>query len=178
MATAFQRDVRVTTDEHYPSAGEMGPTARAVRDARAIMRFVFTVAPIVAGLDKLFYALTDKWLLVDWYQYLWPGIKSAGVNDFTFSVVVGIVEVVAGLLVAFRPDLGGYLVMAWLWGIIVNLLLIPGYYDIALRDFGLSMGALSMARLWWPRYHDFADTHHEPLRQERTTEYASPPAGA
>lgn len=60
---------------------------------------------------------------------------------------VGIVEIVAGLIVAFKPSVGGFIVAAWLWGVIVNLLLIPGYYDIALRDFGLSLGALALARL-------------------------------
>jgi hypothetical protein len=61
--------------------------------------------------------------------------------------VVGVIEIAAGLLVALRPRIGAYIVMLWLWGIIANLLLIPGYYDIALRDFGLSLGALAMARL-------------------------------
>ena len=178
MATAFQRDTHVRADESYTQTGGMGPMARAVRDARYIMRFVFTVAPIIAGLDKIYYGLTDKWLLVDWYQYLWPGIKSMGVTNDMFAWVVGIVEVVAGLVVAFRPDFGGYLVMAWLWGIIVNLLLIPGYYDIALRDFGLSLGALSMARLWWPRYHDLALTNSDRVGEVHTREYAAPPSGA
>ena len=176
MATAFQRDTRLREEASYTVPGAMAPTSRAVRDARYIMRFLFTVAPIIAGLDKLQYAFTDKWLLVDWYQYLWPALKGAGVSDTVFSIVVGVVEVVAGLVVAFRPDFGGYLVMAWLWGIIVNLLLIPGFYDIALRDFGLSLGALSMARLWWPRYHDFALTPGETVAAGHTREFASPPS--
>ena len=62
-------------------------------------------------------------------------------------MIVGLVEIVAGILVWFKPKYFAYLVMLWLWGIIVNLLLIPGYYDIALRDFGLSLGALAFARL-------------------------------
>jgi len=62
-------------------------------------------------------------------------------------MIVGAIEIVAGLIVAFKPSFGGYLVAAWLWGIIINLLLIPGFYDIALRDFGLSLGALALARL-------------------------------
>jgi uncharacterized membrane protein HdeD (DUF308 family) len=62
-------------------------------------------------------------------------------------MIVGAVEIVAGLIVAFKPGFGGYLVMLWLWGIIVNLLLIPGFYDVALRDFGLSLSALALARL-------------------------------
>jgi hypothetical protein len=175
MATAYQRNVRTTTEGGYAQNWEIGPTAKAVRDARFVLRFAFTVVPIIAGLDKLFYAVTDKWLLVDWYQYLLPGLKSAGVDDFVFSVVVGVVEIVAGLIVAFRPDFGGYLVMAWLWGIIINFLLIPGYYDIALRDFGLSLCALSTARLWWPRYHDRKGPVRETGEQEPTREFASPP---
>jgi hypothetical protein len=69
------------------------------------------------------------------------------VAPHTFMMAVGIVEVVAALVVAARPSIGGYLVAVWLWGIIVNLLLARGYYDIALRDFGLSLGALALARL-------------------------------
>jgi len=147
----------------------------AMRDARYIMRFVFIVAPIIAGVDKLLYVIFDKSFLVDWYQYLWPAIKGLGVNDFMFSLVVGVIEVVAGLVVAFRPDFGGYLVMAWLWGVVINLLLIPGYYDVALRDFGLSLGALSLARLSWPFYHGHSARHDDMTRQESVREYASPP---
>jgi hypothetical protein len=159
-------------------AAQSSPMFTAMRDARYIMRFVFIVAPIIAGVDKLLYLVFDKSFLVDWYQYLWPAIKSIGISDFTFSLVVGIVEVVAGLVVAFRPDFGGYLVMAWLWGIVINLLLIPGYYDIALRDFGLSLGALSLARLSWPFYHGSPTLETGTTRQEPIREYASPPAGA
>src|SRR6185436_4525917 len=96
----------------------------------------------LAGLDKFFQ------VLVDWDRYLAPLFpRMLGISPETFMSVIGVVEIVAGLLVFFKPRFGGYLVMAWLWGIIVNLLLIPGYYDIALRDFGLSLGALSLARL-------------------------------
>jgi hypothetical protein len=69
------------------------------------------------------------------------------ISGHTFMLVVGVVEVAAGLLVAFRPRIGSYVVALWLWGVSVNLLLIPGYYDVALRDFGLSLGALALARL-------------------------------
>jgi uncharacterized membrane protein HdeD (DUF308 family) len=64
-----------------------------------------------------------------------------------FMMLVGVIEIVAGLVVFFRPRWGGYLVAVWLWGIILNLLLVPGYFDVALRDFGLSLGALALARL-------------------------------
>jgi uncharacterized membrane protein YphA (DoxX/SURF4 family) len=110
--------------------------------AYTILRFGFTVAPIIAGLDKFFN------LLVNWTQYLtplvprWTGIDSAG-----FMMVVGVVEIIAGIVVAVKPKFGAWIVVAWLWGIIINLLLVPGYYDVALRDLGLSFGALALARL-------------------------------
>ena len=111
-------------------------------EAYQILRWGFTVLPIIAGLDKFF----DR--LVPWHQYLAPMVnRLVPVDAHTFLMGVGAIEIVAGLIVAFAPKFGGYLVMAWLWGIIVNLLLIPGYYDIALRDFGLSLGALALARL-------------------------------
>jgi hypothetical protein len=102
----------------------------------------FIAAPIIAGLDKFFH------ILVDWTQYLAPIVpRLTGLNAATFMMIVGIIEIVAGIVVAVKPSFGGLLVAAWLWGIIINLLLIPGFYDIALRDFGLSLGALALARL-------------------------------
>lgn len=110
--------------------------------AYQILHLGFTVLPILAGLDKFF------GVLADWDRYLAPLFSQVvGVSPETLLSIVGVVEIVAGLVVFFKPRLGGYLVMLWLWGIILNLLLIPGYYDIALRDFGLSLGALSLARL-------------------------------
>lgn len=107
-----------------------------------ILRFGFTVAPIIAGLDKFTHVLTN------WDKYLAPGISNAlGVTPHTFMMVVGVVEIVAGLLVAVKPRFGGYLVAAWLLGIIVDLLLTGGYLDVALRDLGLCLGALALARL-------------------------------
>src|SRR5205823_7853842 len=97
---------------------------------------------ILAGLDKFFH------LLVNWDHYLAPLVtRILPVSDHVFMLVVGVIEIVAGLVVALWPRIGAYVVMLWLWGIIINLLLIPGYYDIALRDFGLSLGALALARL-------------------------------
>ena len=114
----------------------------AARQAFQILYFGFIVAPILAGLDKFFH------LLVNWDQYLAPTIaRLLPVSAHTFMVAVGVVEVVAGIVVALKPSIGGWIVAAWLWGIIINLLLIPGYFDIALRDFGLSLGALALARL-------------------------------
>jgi len=102
----------------------------------------FAALPILAGLDKFFHLLTN------WDLYLAPFVtRLLPFSGHTFMLAVGVVEVVAGLVVAFRPQIGGYIVALWLWGIIVNLLLIPGFLDVALRDFGLSLGALALARL-------------------------------
>jgi hypothetical protein len=107
-----------------------------------LLRLGFIAAPILFGLDKF----TN--LMVDWSIYLAPWLNDIipGSAD-QFMYVVGIVEIAAGLLVAFKPSIGGYIVAAWLAGIIVNLLSIPGYYDVALRDFGLLLGAVALARL-------------------------------
>jgi hypothetical protein len=102
----------------------------------------FVVAPILAGLDKF----TN--LLTDWTQYLAPPLVAfLPVGAQGFMYIVGVIEIVAGLVVLFKPRFGGYLVAAWLAGIILNLLLIPGYFDLALRDLGLLLGALALARL-------------------------------
>ena len=107
-----------------------------------LLRIGFTVAPILFGLDKFFH------VLVDWDRYLAPEITDLfNAEAHTLMYAVGVIEIVAGLVVAVRPRFGGYLVAAWLAGIIVNLLLIADYYDIALRDFGLLLGALTLARL-------------------------------
>jgi hypothetical protein len=113
-----------------------------VRQAYHLLHIAFTIAPILAGLDKF----TN--LLVDWSKYLTPLVPTLlPVSAHNFMMIVGVIEIVAGLVVFFKPRFGGYLVAAWLWAIILNLLLIPGYYDVALRDFGLSLGALALARL-------------------------------
>ena len=114
------------------------PTVQAF----ALLRTGFTVAPILFGLDKFFNLMTD------WPQYLAPFV--ADITPGTaqqFMYAVGVIEIIAGLVVAVRPLWGGYLVAAWLAGIIVNLLILGDYYDIALRDFGLLIGALALARL-------------------------------
>jgi uncharacterized membrane protein YphA (DoxX/SURF4 family) len=110
-----------------------------------LLRTVFTVAPIVFGLDKF------ANLLVDWPIYLAPwidGIVPGTAQQAMYAV--GVIEVVAGIAVALAPRFGAWLVAAWLAGIIVNLLTFPGYFDIALRDFGLLVGALALARLATP----------------------------
>jgi uncharacterized membrane protein YphA (DoxX/SURF4 family) len=107
-----------------------------------LLRVGFVVAPILFGLDKFFH------ILVDWDRYLAPEFTDLlNIKAHTLMYAVGVIEIVAGLVVALRPRFGGYLVAAWLAGIIVNLLLIADYYDIALRDFGLLLAALSLARL-------------------------------
>lgn len=117
-------------------------TTRPSYQAYQILRFAFTVAPIVAGLDKFFH------LLVNWDQYL-PSTVNAmtGGHGHQLMLVVGVIEIIAGLGVAFKPRIFAYVVSAWLLLIIVNLLMIPGYFDVALRDLGLSLGALALARL-------------------------------
>src|SRR4051812_46652369 len=107
-----------------------------------LLRIGFTVAPILFGADKFAH------VLVNWDTYLAPRIVDH--LPWTAHQVmygVGVIEIVAGLVVFLRPRFGGYLVAAWLAGIIVNLLLIPDFYDIALRDFGLLLAALTLARL-------------------------------
>jgi len=110
--------------------------------AYQILRVGFTVAPIVAGLDKFFN------LLVNWDQYMPPVVNSlTGGRGHQLMLAVGVIEIVAGLGVWFKPKLFAYVVAAWLLLIITNLLLIPGYYDVALRDFGLALAAVALGRL-------------------------------
>jgi uncharacterized membrane protein YphA (DoxX/SURF4 family) len=124
-----------------------GPAVSAVRSSPAeqafwILRVAFAVAPIVAGIDKFAHVLTD------WDKYLAPVVdRTLGGNGHAFMLVVGVIEIVAGIGVALWPRIFAYVVAAWLAGIIVNLLLIPGYYDIALRDLGLALGAVALGRL-------------------------------
>ena len=107
-----------------------------------LLRLGLTVAPILFGVDKFFH------VLVDWDIYLAPEFSDLFNADVhTLMYFVGAIEIVAGLVVLLRPRLGGYLVAAWLGGIIVNLLMMADFYDIALRDFGLLLAALTLARL-------------------------------
>jgi uncharacterized membrane protein YphA (DoxX/SURF4 family) len=108
----------------------------------ALLRTGFAAAPILFGLDKFFN------LMVNWEGYLAPWLQQLSPLSPVHTMhVVGVIEIVAGIAVAIKPRYGAYLVAAWLGGIIVNLLSYPGYYDIALRDFGLLVGALALARL-------------------------------
>jgi hypothetical protein len=120
------------------SADLKDPTFQAF----ALLRTVFTVAPIVFGIDKFFNILTQ------WTSYLAPWINDIVPGDAATAMrIVGVVEIAAGVLVAVAPRFGAYVVAAWLAGIIVNLLTVPGYYDVALRDFGLLVAALALGRL-------------------------------
>jgi hypothetical protein len=111
-----------------------------------LLRIGFTVAPILFGIDK-FFNWTVHWpdYLAGWINAIVPGTAQS------FMYAVGVIEIVAGLTVAIAPRIGGPLVAAWLTGIVINLLTVnpPKYYDIALRDFGLLLGALTLARLAW-----------------------------
>jgi uncharacterized membrane protein YphA (DoxX/SURF4 family) len=130
-----------------PNSGAAADPARADwRDPRyqafSLLRLAFTVAPIAFGLDKFFN------VLVDWPNYLAPWINDiAPGSGQQFMYVVGAVEIVAGISVALKPRYGAYVVAGWLAGIIISLLTYSGFYDIALRDFGLMLAALTLARL-------------------------------
>jgi hypothetical protein len=124
-----RRDMRLEQGESHTS------------QAYAILHWGFVALPVIAGLDKFAH------MLVDWNKYLAPqAARMLGGAAHGFMLAVGGIEIVAGLLVAIRPRLGAYVVGAWLVGIIVNLVM-GGWYDIALRDFGLCLGALALARL-------------------------------
>src|SRR6478752_3386452 len=133
-----------TTQAQRPT--RLGAPQRRLDDpffqAFTLLRIGFTVAPILFGLDKF-----TNWL-VDWPRYLAPQFNDLiPGNAHQAMLAVGVIEIVAGLVVALRPKFGGYLVAAWLAGIILNLLVGANYYDVALRDFGLLLGALTLARL-------------------------------
>jgi hypothetical protein len=130
------------TSEAAFSSDTKARTSSPSRQAYQILHLGFTVAPILAGLDKFF------GLLVNWDQYLPPFVNNlTGGHGHELMLAVGVIEIVAGLGVWFKSKIFAYVVSAWLLLIIVNLLMIPGYFDVALRDFGLSLGALALARL-------------------------------
>jgi hypothetical protein len=107
-----------------------------------LLRVGFTVAPILFGADKF------ANVMVNWEKYLAPWIRDLSPFSASGTMhVVGVIEIVAGVFVAVKPRYGAYVVAAWLGGIVVDLLTYSGYYDIALRDFGLMLGALTLARL-------------------------------
>lgn len=131
-----------------PAGTPTGATHTGLGAERAFMllRTVFTIAPIAFGLDKF-----AEWL-TDWEQYLAPWINDIVPGTAHQAMMtVGVIEIVAGLAVAVAPRYGALLVAGWLAGIIVNLVTMGEYYDVALRDFGLLVGALALAVLAWDR---------------------------
>ena len=135
MAQAFSSSAGITS---ATSESVSSPSYQAFQ----ILRTGFTVAPIVAGVDKFLH------LLVNWDQYLPAFVNNlTGGHGHQLMLAVGVIEIVAGLGVAFKPRIFAYVVSAWLLLIVANLLMIPGSFDVALRDFGLSLAALALARL-------------------------------
>ena len=123
-------------------AGSRAPQMEPGRQAFVLLRTVFTVAPILFGLDKF------SNILVDWTVYLAPVATSVvPLPAQTIMYIVGVVEIIAGIAVAVRPRFGSLVVAAWLFGIIVNLLILGSFFDVALRDFGLLVAALALNRL-------------------------------
>jgi uncharacterized membrane protein YphA (DoxX/SURF4 family) len=130
--------VKTTSELRTSGTTSMEPA----RQAFLLLRTVFTVAPIIFGLDKF----TN--ILADWTVYLAPQATAlVPLPAQTLMYAVGVVEVLAGIAVAVRPRFGSLLVAAWLFGIIINLLLLGAFFDVALRDFGLLAGALALNRL-------------------------------
>ena len=136
-----------TTYQGKTSVHDSSVSVRSLRSdpayqAFTLLRITFTVAPIAFGLDKFFN------VMVDWEKYLAPWINDLMPGTgHSFMLFVGVVEITAGLVVALKPRYGAFLVAAWLAGIVVNLLTYSGYYDVALRDFGLLLAALTLGRL-------------------------------
>ena len=132
------------THTHFRSAttGGIAGSGDGAHQAFLLLRTVFTVAPILFGLDK-FLGLMTNWdkYLAPWINDIVPG------SAHQAMLLIGVIEIVAGILVAVRPAIGGYVVAAWLVGIIINLVTLGDYYDVALRDFGLFVAALALARL-------------------------------
>ncbi len=116
--------------------GTSSPSYQAFR----ALQIGFVAAPIIAGIDKF----TN--LLVDWEIYLAPAVGDV-IDPGTFMAIVGVIEVIAGIGIALRPRIFGLVVAGWLVAIIVNLLMIPGFFDVALRDLGLAIGAFALSRL-------------------------------
>jgi hypothetical protein len=130
---AFHPEVRTRSDVRSWS-----PAYQAYQ----ILHVAFVVAPLVAGVDKFFH------FLVNWDMYLAPAVANiAPGGAHGFMLAVGVIEIIAGLLVAVKPRIGAYVVALWLLGIVINLLMTWNFFDIALRDFGLFLAALALARL-------------------------------
>jgi uncharacterized membrane protein YphA (DoxX/SURF4 family) len=137
-------EVAMSTHTHSLAASEShafaAESAYPAYQAFRALQIVFVIAPLAAGADKFFNWLTN------WEQYLAP-VAARIAPPATFMHVVGVIEIVAALLVATKPRIGAYIVAIWMLGIVVNLLVLGSFYDIALRDFGLAIGAFALGRL-------------------------------
>ena len=123
----------------------MEATLENVRQVQQLLRYTYGLVPIVAGLDKF----TN--LLTDWKNYIAPSVNNAlPFSASTFMAIVGVIEIIAGIIVLIRPRLGGFIVMAWLIAIALNLLISGHYYDVAVRDLVMAIGAFSLAKLSVP----------------------------
>jgi len=112
------------------------------RQSYRVLQLAFTVVPIVAGIDQFLNKLAD------WSMYLAPAAtRILPLSAAHIMWIGGAVEIAAGLLVAFKPRIGAWVVAVWLWLIMINLLAAASFYDTVLRDFGLSLGAVALARL-------------------------------
>ena len=130
-------------DYDRPIVRERGVVrAEPARQTYNLLHVAYTLVPLLAGVDKFLHKL------VDWDKYLSPFVtRLVKGHGHEFMLAVGVVEIVAALGVMLKPRIFGYVVAFWLWGIVANLILAHGFYDIALRDFGLSLGALALARI-------------------------------
>jgi hypothetical protein len=161
MAELVERTVTMTQVAKSSMGAPLVQTETAARapanQAYQILHWGFVAAPVIAGADKFLALLTH------WEKYLAPQI--AGISPFTphgTMMVVGVIEIVAGLIVALKPRIGAYVVALWLVGIIVNLILVGGFLDVALRDFGLLLGALALGRL--SETYDRPSVERQPVR--------------
>jgi uncharacterized membrane protein YphA (DoxX/SURF4 family) len=132
-----RREVHVVRE--VPAVQPVVRTRTGAQAAFQLLRVGYFILPVLAGLDKFFHVMSD------WTMYLATPIEKAlPIPAEAFMAYVGIVEIAAGLMVLIAPRFGAWIVAAWLGGITLNLLLPPGYYDIALRDFGLMLGAIAL----------------------------------
>lgn len=142
MAEPARRIRTEPSENHLRAVTERRIDSTPIERAYQILHFGFASLPIVAGLDKFLN------FLAPWELYLAPIVpRITGITPQIFMLGVGFIEVIAGIGVALKPRIFGYVVSAWLAGIVVNLLLAAQYYDIALRDLGLAMGAFAMGKL-------------------------------
>jgi len=125
---------------HYEDTSKEPICQKSKYQAYEILHVAFTIVPLIAGLDKFFNFLTN------WQMYLSVPFNVLG-NAHNTMLLVGVIEVIAGIGVWVKPKIFSYVVALWLLGIIVNLLILGSFYDIALRDFGLLLGALALGRL-------------------------------